>query len=113
MATTPRTFLWERITTIATDSEKPGMTIQYANGNGRVYYKKDGKAYYKDASVTQGHWQAMSLGSETLMVDEEIKDFAIDQPVVGNIFEVKVVSDNPSSDAVILMKNDTRLGVVN
>lgn len=118
MATTPRPLYFERILNVSS-ADKPGMTIQHQDGNGKIFYLRDGKKYYKDATVTNGYWPGAVLGEETEITSESeegaenvVKDFALDQPVVGEIYEMDILS-SVSSDAVTILKNGEVIGVAN
>lgn len=118
MATTPRPLIFERILNIS-EASKPGMTIQHRDGNGKIFYVRDGKKYYKDATVTSGYWPGAVLGEETEITSESeegaeniYKDMAVDQPVVGEIYEMDILS-SVSSDAVTILKNGEVIGVAN
>lgn len=97
MATTPRPLIFERILNIS-EASKPGMTIQHQDGNGKIFYLRDGKKYYKDATVTSGYWPGAVLGDETEITSESeegaenvVKDFALDQPVVEEVYEMDIL----------------------
>ncbi len=112
MATTPRPLAFERILNVASGVSQSGMTVQDDEGNGKIYYNKAGTVCYKDATVTQGHWQSMSLGNEVETSETDVKELSIDDPVVGNVYMLTVESDI-SHDNVMLSKNGVSLGVVN
>lgn len=112
MAITPRPLIWEDYKLIATTADKSGMTEQYADGNGKCFYLKNGILQSRTLSITQGHWKDAVVGAETQESTSECKDFASVQPVVGNIYMLTVESDI-SHDSVMLSKNGVSLGVVN
>ena len=105
MATTPRPFIFEHIANIGT-ADKPGTTVQFENGNGKIYYQRDGKIYCKSATVNQGHWQNMVLGNEVQNSNLDIKDFSMAQAIPDAAFGLAIVSeevDNKTVDKMYLI----------
>ena len=103
MATTPRGYIWEHITYINPEADKAGMTVQFADGNGRMYYPKEKIVYSRTLSITQGHWQDSIVGAEEQLLQDEVKDFAAVMPVVGREYRISVTS-TVSGDAVTVTK---------
>lgn len=96
MATTPRPLVWKNSTPISTGVENPVKSIQFEDGNADIIYQKDKKIKHKDATITQGHWDDMSLGNElqSLDYDANVKDSDIAHGTIDNLYELFITSAN-------------------
>lgn len=109
MATTPTPLIWQNATKIVNEDAKfGGTTIQFKDGNGRIYYvKTDNVLYDKDATVVQGHWQDMTLGEENKEETKQIKLLSMAQPVPALLYSLVVVhNDETGFDKMYLVRED-------
>ena len=96
MASTPRPLDWKPAVQISADAQDAVKTVQFEDGNGHIMYKKNKKIQYKNATVTQGHWESMSLGTENIMgiYPENIKQGEAEQAVFDDIFVLLLTPAN-------------------
>lgn len=109
MATTPTPLIWQNAVRVVNDDVLfGGTTIQFKDGNGRIYYIKDDNTLYsKDAEVTQGHWQDMELADEEKLDTKNIKLMSMTQPVTSLLYSLVVVhNDATGFDKIFLVKEN-------
>ena len=85
-----------------------GTTVQFKDGNGRIYYVKTDKVLYdKNAAVTQGHWQDMVLDEENKEDTKEIKLLSMTQPVPSLLYSLVVIHNETTGyDKMYLVRED-------
>ena len=116
MATTPRPLIFERILTVTDNASNAGRTVQFDDGDGKIYYQKGNKIYSKDATVTQGHWQNMTLGNETQESTLNVKSYSIDQAIPRMAFGLAIIpgtipdEQGHYKDNLYLIKDDYNSG---
>lgn len=109
MATTPTPLIWQSATKVVNDDVNfGGTTVQFKDGNGRIYYIKDDNILYsKDAAVSQGHWQDMVLDEETPQDTKNIKLMSMVQPVTSLLYSLVVIHNEETGfDKVFLVKEN-------
>lgn len=96
MATTPRPLDWKPAILITTDAQDAVKSVQFEDGNADIIYKQNKKSKYKYATITQGHWETMSLDSALTYKDARIKDMEIVNPIVEELYTLEVrISNRP------------------
>ena len=95
MASTPRPLIWKNSTPISTGVENnPVKSIQFEDGNADIIYQKNKSLTYKHASISQGHWESMTLGGEITPQVLKLKEIEITQPVSDMVYTLTVRLSN-------------------